>query len=156
MRTLIILLLSACTLCAQESLYSIAFTNFTKVQGTWKRTTPRGVYYEQWQRVSHDSLTGRSYSVSASGDTILQETLVVHFDAKGLYYTPTVAKQNNNQPVRFTLRSSTSTTFVFENPTHDFPKRIGYDLSDVELLTAWIDGGAENAQKRMEFMFVKQ
>jgi hypothetical protein len=30
---------------------------------------------------------------------------------------------------------------VFENPEHDFPKRIGYRLVSADSLEAWVDGG---------------
>ncbi len=36
----------------------------------------------------------------------------------------------NTYPVLFRLTASSDTQAVFENPTHDFPQRLGYTLVD--------------------------
>jgi len=43
-----------------------------------------------------------------------------------LYYMPTVQGQNNEKEVFFKLTALSDTHFVFENPMHDFPKKISY------------------------------
>jgi hypothetical protein len=44
-----------------------------------------------------------------------------------------------------------ATEAVFENPTHDFPKRIGYRLVSSDSLEAWIDGGAESKGPKISY-----
>lgn len=47
-----------------------------------------------------------------------------------------------NQPeVIFRATSPSPTEAVFENPAHDFPKRIGYRRVAADSVEAWVDGG---------------
>jgi hypothetical protein len=48
----------------------------------------------------------------------------------------------------------TSERIVFENPTHDFPKRVTYQRSG-DRLTASIDGGGGSKQ-RVEFAMMRE
>lgn len=54
-------------------------------------------------------------------------------------------------PTEFKLTSVTPTKAVFENPAHDFPKVITYDLTAPDSLTATISGG----EKKQEFRFTR-
>lgn len=51
----------------------------------------------------------------------------------------------------FKLTRSSATEAVFENPAHDFPKRITYRKTGDDTLTASIDGG--EGTKAMNFAF---
>jgi hypothetical protein len=53
--------------------------------------------------------------------------------------------------VVFRAAAPSATEAVFENPTHDFPKRIGYRLVTPDSLQAWIDGGAEAKGPKIGF-----
>jgi hypothetical protein len=43
-----------------------------------------------------------------------------------IVYTAIVQGQNNGQPVDFTLNPDVTGKYSFENPEHDFPKKIQY------------------------------
>jgi hypothetical protein len=51
------------------------------------------------------------------------------------------------------LTSSNGSVFTFENPLHDFPRRIVYELVNNDSLHAWIDGGPEGTGKRNDFYY---
>jgi rhodanese-related sulfurtransferase len=42
---------------------------------------------------------------------------------------------------------------VFQNPKHDFPKRIGYERTAPDQLKAWIDGGPDSERPTVEFEY---
>ena len=64
------------------------------------------------------------------------------------------AVRMNYQPmVVFTSTSVSSNELVFENPAHDFPKRLGYKLASPDVLGAWIDGGADAKGPRITYSY---
>lgn len=54
----------------------------------------------------------------------------------------------NQEPVYFKFTTLTDSTFVCENPDHDFPKKISYTLKE-NRLTALLSGGG----REVEFLF---
>ncbi len=63
------------------------------------------------------------------------------------------AQPNGRPPTPFTLTSWNGTEAVFENPAHDFPKRILYTKLPEGVVKARIDGGAGVEQGAQEFTF---
>jgi hypothetical protein len=60
--------------------------------------------------------------------------------------------RTGDQPeIVFRAGALSATEALFENPTHDFPKRIGYRLVSPDSLEAWIDGGAKGKGPRVGF-----
>ena len=45
------------------------------------------------------------------------------------------------------------TSAVFENPSHDFPRRVGYRRLGADSLLAWIEGTQKGQPKRIEFPY---
>ncbi len=87
--------------------------------------------------------------VIKKGDTTFVEDLVLRETDGVLNY---VAKTPQNQSeVAFKLVNSSDTNWVFENPNHDFPKRIEY-MKIGEGFTAIVSGGS----RRFELNFDKQ
>lgn len=93
--------------------------------GTWQRTgLPAGQSgYERWTRDADGGFSG--LGVSKRGDkTVFEEKLRIVAEGDAVYYVAEVPQ--NPAPVRFRLIESGSDSAVFENPEHDFPKRIEY------------------------------
>lgn len=117
--------------------------------GTWETRSPRGSLFEEWSRLNKDELSGRSYFIR-DGDTVVVETIRLVSEGENLFYIPTVRDQNDGLPVRFSLRSISDTSFVFENPSHDYPQRISYTRISADSLIAEIAGtrgGEERSQR---------
>jgi len=108
-----------------------AQNNFpTFLAGTWKME--KGNTYEHWDKLSKTCMKGYSYDMK-KGQTIVREYLELSNRTDGVFYIPTVIGQNDGLPVEFKLTSSDS-AFIFENSTHDFPKKIIYKkLSSTEI-----------------------
>ena len=85
---------------------------------------------------------------------LLEEVTIVARDGK-LFYIPIVSDQNNHQPVKFEITSSSTKEFTAENDEHDFPKRIHYKSINADSLYAKIDGGICNARKKIRILLFK-
>jgi hypothetical protein len=125
-------------------------TDVSWIAGSWQ-TAPGGrrQIEEHWTAAAGGSMMGVSRTVS--GDkTVEFEYLRIEQRADGIYY---VAHPKARCPgTDFKLTRATATEAVFENPQHDFPKRIIYRKTD-DGLTASIDAG--EGTKGMSFVFKK-
>ena len=103
---------------------------------------------EHWTGVAGGTMMGMSRTV-AGDKTVEFEYLRIEHRADGIYY---VAHPKARCPATdFKLTKSSATEAVFENPQHDFPKRIIYRKTGDDSLTASIDGG--EGSKAMTFSF---
>lgn len=128
------------------------FKQLHTLHGTWKMQTKRGAICEEWKLINKDYLQSRGYYVKGN-DTITNETVALENKTGGIFYTSTVANQNDKKPIAFKLTSSANGKFVFENPEHDFPKRIVYELINKDSLHAFIDDGNDANNKRNHFYY---
>lgn len=120
------------------------------IAGGWQ-TAPGGhrQIEEHWTAVAGGSMMGVSRTV-AGDKTVEFEYLRIEQRADGIYY---VAHPKARCPgTDFKLTRASATEAVFENPQHDFPKRIIYRKTD-DGLTASIDAG--EGSKAMSFVFKK-
>jgi hypothetical protein len=110
--------------------------------GDWQ-TAPGGRSQtdEHWTQVAGGSMMGLSRTV-AGGRTYEFEYLRIEQRPEGIFY---VAHPKARCPgTDFKLTRLTATEAVFENPEHDFPKRIIYRKAADGSLVATVDGGAGN------------
>jgi len=109
------------------------------ISGAWQ-TQPGGrrQIEEHWMQVGGASMLGMSRTVA--GEKMVEfEYLRIEQRADGVYY---VAHPQARCPATdFKLTRASATEAVFENPQHDFPKRIIYRKSGDDELTASVDGG---------------
>jgi hypothetical protein len=118
--------------------------------GTWINTTPRGENYETWKKVNDRELSGLNYYIRQR-DTIIVESIRIVQNQNGLFYIPTVRRQNNEQPVIFTASHLTEGKMVFENPQHDFPQTISYTRIHADSLVAEISGLTNGQLKTIQY-----
>jgi zinc transporter ZupT len=128
------------------------FKQLYALEGTWRMQTKQGSIHEVWRKLSKHHLRSTGFFVKGT-DTVITERVSLQNLDKGIFYTSTVEEQNNRRPVSFKLTGSTGSTFTFENPLHDFPKRIVYQLVSADSIHAYIDGGPAGAEKRNDFYY---
>ena len=119
------------------------------ISGDWQ-TAPGGrtQVEEHWTMPAGGSMMGVSRTV-ANNKTVEFEYLRIEQRTDGIYY---VAHPKARCPgTDFKLTSASSQEAVFENPKHDFPKRIIYRKNADGSLVASIDGGT--GTKKMSFAF---
>ena len=103
---------------------------------------------EHWTAPGGGSLMGLSRTV-AGEKTVEFEYLRIEQRADGVFY---VAHPKARCPgTDFKLSVASANEAVFENPQHDFPKRIIYRRTAEDTLTATIDGG--EGTKAISFVY---
>jgi uncharacterized protein YciI len=108
--------------------------------------------YESWQYVNDSLFQATSFTLRPNGDTLVTETIDLTVQNGAIHYIPTVKGQNDNKPVPFRLAEQEGVSWVFENPDHDFPKRIRYALVGHDTLHAQISGSG----KEINFAFLRK
>jgi hypothetical protein len=138
---------------------SIGISNTTSVQnnisqlswitGDWQSPPGgRALVEEHWTQPAGGSMLGMSRTVAGSR-TAEFEFLRIEQREDGIYY---VAQPKGRCPATdFKLTRAGAQEAVFENPQHDFPKRIIYRKTAEDSLTASIDAG--EGSKAMTFQF---
>ena len=113
--------------------------------GNWIRTNdkPGSITYENWK----SDFTGLGFTLKEK-DTTFKEILSIVF----INDTLTLRVEGVNQtPTLFKFTSQTDTSFVAENPTHDFPTKINYWLENKQL-----KAHVSNKEFGIEFVFEKK
>jgi len=109
--------LPGCVRGPHSSINSLAW-----LSGCWGGKEEEGVVDEQWSRPAGNSLVGASRIVR-DDRTVSTEFLEIREAAEGLVLTVHPLGQPS---VSYRLKSAGKTSAVFENPAHDFPRRIVY------------------------------
>jgi hypothetical protein len=124
--------------------------------GTWKRETAHDVTFETWRAPSGRTLEGEAHAESKeTGERRLTESLLLVAMGGEIYYIPRPAE--SPLPVAFRLTAHTSGRAVFENPAHDFPKKIVYQKNADGSMTASLEGPGPGGQplRRIDFHFTR-
>lgn len=128
--------------------------SFKWLAGNWAMKTDDGTITEQWKPVNDSLMEGSSDFIK--GDSVIPfEKIRLFLKNNTFYYEATAAGKNDLRPVEFKLTLCSDTGFVAENPAHDFPKRIVYNLKSTHSLHAFIDDGTE-AGKKQDFYYKRQ
>jgi len=118
--------------------------------GCWSFTRNGRHVIEHWAPAEGGTLIGMGRSV-ANGKTVEYEFLLIRSGAAGLEY---VAKPSGQAEAIFTATRASATEVIFENPAHDFPKKVSYSKNG-DALTAAIEGPMNGQTRRIEFPYAK-
>ncbi len=119
--------------------------------GTWLRQDNRQVG-ETWQWKSDSLLTARGFRLTAGGDTTITETVDLSFREGKLCYSPTVANQNDGKTIVFPMTAAEGNSWTFENPNHDYPKLIRYELRGLDTLVVTLGGGSRQRERVFRYL----
>lgn len=121
------------------------------LEGTWKMENKE--IYEHWDKLNENTWKGVGYEMK-NGQMEISEYLDITIKNQQIIYSATTIHQNNGEETTFKLRESKNEiTFIFENPNHDFPKEISYQIiAPNELLVKVSDG----KQKGFSYSLKKQ
>ena len=93
--------------------------------GKWRSNVETTVFTEQWEKAPDGSMKGYAESRSSeTGEVFQTESLTLRASDGAVQYVADVSV--NHDEVAFDLVSCDAENVVFENPDHDFPKRIHY------------------------------
>ncbi|MGD9488659.1 MAG: DUF6265 family protein [Calditrichaceae bacterium] len=110
------------------------------VLGEWGSDNGKSVTRETWKKVSSKTFEGEGFTEKKSTREILNfETLRLAALSNEIFYIADVS--HNEFPVAFKLTESNDSLAVFENKTHDFPKKIEYHLINRDSMNVTVSGG---------------
>ena len=120
--------------------------------GCWKSRGTREIF-EMWMPPAGGMMLGASRTIV--GGTVQEyEQLLIRVENGKLIFTATPSGQ---QTASFTSTSVTDTSFVVENPQHDFPQRISYRRRGADSsLIAQIEGPAGSRGTRASIFTMKR
>lgn len=128
---------------AAQALHAQDLSGISGMLGKWKsvNTKTGNTAYENWVKISDQEWKGTGYRISRTGtDTLFSEKMQIIVKDKVLYYVADV--KENAAPVYFKFTAINEQGFTCENPEHDFPKKITYQL-DGKKLKATISGNGK-------------
>lgn len=108
--------------------------------GRWVAENDRERVTEEWRSLGAETFEGAGATYSrATGAATGGESLRLVAMSGGVYYIAKVT--HNAYPVAFTLMSCDDGHLVFENPTHDFPRRLEYSFTAPDTMTVRVSDG---------------
>ncbi len=129
---------------------------FLWLEGNWKLDGKKE--YEKWQLVNDSTMGGISYHYAQEEhdkdetDIYFDESIRLLVRDTNYFYLP---KLRGQEEVEFKITSLYKKSFVAENPLHDFPQRIVYELKSTGHLHAYIAGTIKGKRKRIDFNFTQ-
>lgn len=121
--------------CSRDQSLKVEF-----LQGTWKVEGTE--QYEVWKLTDGNNLAGYSYKLE-DGQERVTETLSISRTNGNLVYSATVPNQNEGRTIAFGLNPNIDDYLSFENPVHDFPKKIQYKIISDDIIDVIVLGGNE-------------
>ena len=117
--------------------------------GAWVGTRNTGSSIEErWSPPLGGAMLAVSRSVNKGGRMVAFEYLRIVERDGGLVY---IAQPGGKAPTEFVLTELSATRAVFDNPRHDYPKRIVYEISAEGGLSATIGFTKGGSPRRFEF-----
>ncbi len=117
------------------------------IAGCWQTTSGGTVVDEHWLPPRGDSMLGMSRTVR-DGKLVGYELILLIETEVGLVYR---AHPSGQAMANFQATETKRRGVVFENPDHDFPKRIAYWSKDPDSLTARVDDGGDGRSFELEY-----
>lgn len=108
--------------------------------GDWNADGSKTSFHESWRELDGQTFSGAGVERAADGAVRGAEDLRLLAMGGGVFYVSKVS--HNELPVAFRLTSCADGVFIFENPSHDFPRRLEYRRGD-DALTVRVSDGAE-------------
>jgi hypothetical protein len=131
------------------SLQAQSLQDLSWLTGTWSRTNVKAgrSAHERWIKTA-EGLQGWGVNMNGT-DTTFVEKLRIVTKASKLYYVADVPQ--NKESTYFLIIEVTANSFTCENPKHDFPRKITYQLEGSKL-KATISGDG----KSMDYLFERK
>jgi hypothetical protein len=127
-----------------------AIADMAWLAGAWVGKRRASSIEERWSPSLGGAMLGISRTVSRDKMVAFEYLRIVERDG-GLVY---VAQPGGRSPTEFVLTKLNEARAVFENPRHDFPQRIVYELSDEGALIASI--GFVNGGRPRRFEYTRE
>lgn len=124
--------------------------------GNWEKKDSLGTLTESWQNLDDSTFVGQSFYITTKNDTVHRETIELMQKGDFLLYSATVQGENNGLPTPFQMTESTDSLLVFENPKHDYPQKIRYQLNEDKSFIATVSGIQKGKESSESFLMQKK
>lgn len=114
------------------------------ILGDWIRTGEKISTRESWKKLSDGVFKGSGVVASRKGNVVRSQESLLLVEMSGEVFYIAKVKQNK-YPVAFKLTSCSSKHAVFENPEHDFPKKLEYRLITNGTMKVTISDGGDRS-----------
>jgi hypothetical protein len=119
--------------------------------GCWESKRGSRTIQEHWMAPLGNTMISMGRTVQ--GDSLTEfEQVIIRAGRDGLAYE---AHPSGQASTVFRATSATDDSVVFENLTHDFPQRVGYERRGADSVLAWIAGTIRGRTRRIEFPYVR-
>lgn len=122
--------------------------------GEWENQSKMGDFTENWEKLSDSTFMGVSI-ITKGKDTLFHENVVLEQKNDSLFYNVSMKKEED-EITSFYLTSSTKKQLVFENPKHDFPTKIIYNLISPDSISASIHGKVKGIEQSETYPMTKK
>lgn len=120
--------------------------------GCWQRENSEAGTIEQWMPPAGETMLGMARTVK-KGKTVEHEFMQIRVNAEGkLIY---IALPSGQAETTFSLRQVSEQSIEFENPKHDFPQRVRYQLQAPNKLLARIEGVSKGKPRGIDFPMLR-
>jgi len=123
--------------------------NFEWLLAEWIRVDEAvgNITYETWSKENDSTYIGWGYTLAAA-DTVFEEHMTLHKPSN--QWQLEVITPGEGPATIFTMTQHTDSSFVVENPQHDFPTKINYYLK-ADTLKAVVS----NSEMSIDFAFIE-
>ncbi|WP_136667012.1 DUF6265 family protein [Flavobacterium sp. H122] len=125
--------------------------------GEWHNISEYGDLTEKWEKLTDSTITGECHIIKGK-DTVFQENVLLEQRNDSLFYNVIVKDKDKKEEesTSFYLTQSSAKQLVFENPKHDFPTKIVYNLITSDSISASIHGKEKGIEKSETFPMSKK
>ena len=117
--------------------------------GCWELRSGARIVEEQWTSPRGGLMLGASRAVR--NDSLIEfEQVRIEQRGTDLFY---VASPSRQATAEFKATSADASSVVFENPAHDFPKKIFYRRQGADSLVAGIEGPRAGATRTINYPY---
>lgn len=125
---------------------------FQWLLGNWASNGEKSIVLESWTTASDHTFEGSGETRSKTTNELISSESLRLVEMSGeIFYIAKVA--HNDRPIAFKLSHCTDNSSAFENPDHDFPKRIEYRVDHTNTLVVTVSDGKEEG---FSIKFLKQ
>lgn len=104
--------------------------------GTWKNSRTENTY-EMWTKSKDGGVEGIGYKLEEEDKNILERIYIRKEEDAYLYISEL---PQESVTIQFEITHIGEFGFICENPHHDFPKKISYELNGYDTLNAELSG----------------
>ena len=145
----LIVVMATCSSISNAHAQTPSIKDVAWLQGCWELREGDRLVEERWMPPRAGSMLG--VGRTTRGSKLVEHEYIVLTERDGrLAYE---AHPSGQATTTFISHPIAGREVVFEDPTHDFPQRVGYRSTGPGQMLAWVEGTAGGKARRIEFPY---